>query len=94
MVEDVMYEIELPQVVPSLQYPGDTALERGTSFIQDPTGGAIPYFEDFNVEVCSKTDADCMKRCFDLSSGSRTHLVSISSQIIVSVVAMLFMLYI
>lgn len=65
--------------MPSLQYPGDTPLARGTLFINDPTGGAIPYFEDWTVEVCDAEDDECLARCFDISGGGRSILVSKAS---------------
>lgn len=68
-------------MVPSLHYPGNSSLERGLAFITDPTGGAIPYFEDYNIEVCAADDEACMALCFDASGASR--YISMSSSFIV-----------
>jgi hypothetical protein len=80
-------------VVPSLQYPGDTPLERGTLFVSDPTGGAIPYFEDYTVEVCNKTDVDCMARCFDMSSSVSRLFVSKPLVIVYTSFGIMFSLF-
>jgi hypothetical protein len=70
------------KVVPSLQYPGNTSLERAYLFITDSVGGAIPYFEDFNIEICEDSDTECLKSCFDISSGMHSTSISLGSSLI------------
>ena len=75
-------------MVPSLHYAGNSSLERGLDFITDPTGGAIPYFEDYNIAVCDANDDACMSMCFDLSGGSRYFSISTSSTVIFTLLSL------